>query len=269
MPRKKKEVAPEYHVTVRLTTKCDCKCAHCCFECGPNRSDIMPVEVVKQIKGCFSGHVTWLNVMGGELTLLPDYPDLLNELTFAPMRIVTNGTWVNKEEEKKRFLSTIRELSQGDHHVLVSISRDKLHPKGVGEKAYEWLKSKKTSKDFWFTSATQDLKEEERAIAPVGRAHFNLLGDGFFRMFGARCRCNENEKSMAVLEDGSVTYCQFGAWPMGHLTDGFNELRKVHKRMDKIFIPSCNSCWQSWELSGRQRWSKEKETHDTKVGNDE
>jgi hypothetical protein len=218
----------------------------------------MPLDIVKQVKDCFIGEVSWLNVMGGELTLLPNYSELLSELIFAPMRIVTNGSWALEAETQDKFLLTVRELSQeSSNPIMVSISRDRMHPKGVGEKAYSWMESQRTNSDRWLISTTQDLKEEERAIAPVGRAFFNQLGDGMLRLFGTYCRCHENERSMAVLEDGVVTYCPFGAWPMGYLNEGFKDLREAHERMDKVFIGSCTSCWQNWEYVGKHRWNKD------------
>jgi hypothetical protein len=65
-------------------------------------------------------------------------------------------------------------------------------------------------------------------------------------MFGAYCRAHQHNQSMTVLENGIVTYCMFGAWPMGTLEDSFETLESVRQRMNKVFIPNCVSCWRSW-----------------------
>jgi hypothetical protein len=246
-------------IIVRLTTKCIYKCKHCCFECGPGRKEVMPVEVAKETKECFEGHASWLNVMGGEITLLPHYPELLHELSFAPMRIVTNGWWVDHKRPREKLVSTVKELSKQKFPVFVGVSRDRFHPAGVGDRAFEWLRTQTDFNDDWGFTATKDPEKEERAVAPVGRAWWNELGDEMLRMFGTYCRSHNDRASMTVLEDGVVTYCPFGAWPMGYLDEGFEVLEKERLRIDKIWFSNCVSCWREWEFRGKPKWNGEEE----------
>jgi hypothetical protein len=240
-------------ITVRLTTKCPYQCAHCCFECGPKRHERMTVEIARQVRTCFEGHVSWLNVMGGEITTIPNYPDLLEAMHFVPLRIVTNGWWVTLEQPRQKFLATVRKLSSSGPPIYIGISRDRFHPAGVGDRAFAWLESQNPGfKEDWGFTATKDPKEEERAVAPVGRAYNNELGDDMLRMFGAYCHAHQSNQSMTVLENGAVTYCNFGAWPMGFLSWKFEELEETRLRMSKVFIPNCVSCWRSWK-SGEQK----------------
>ena len=241
-------------ITVRLTTRCLYTCKHCCFSCGPKCNDVMSLDIAKQVRTCFEGHVTWLNVMGGELTLLPNYPELLEAMHFVPLRIVTNGWWVDHEKPRQKLLATIRSMSQQGPPIYLGISRDRFHPAGVGDRAHAWLTEQNPDfKEDWGFTATKDPKEEERAIAPVGRAWENELGDEMLRMFGAYCHAHKNNQSMTVLEDGSVTFCEFGAWPMGYLHWGFDELEEIRVRMSKVFIPNCVSCWRSWTWNGGKK----------------
>lgn len=240
-------------VIVRLTTRCQNTCAHCCYECGPDRTEVMPLAVAQQVRSCFEGQVTWLNVMGGEVTLLPDYPELLEALHFVPLRIVTNGWWVDHVKARRKLLATVRALSAAGPPVYLGISRDRYHPPGVGERAHAWLKQQAKFNDDWGFTATKDPTEEERAIAPVGRAWWNELGDEILRMFSPYCKAHRHREAMTVLEDGSVTFCTFGAWPMGYLHWGFAELEATRKRMEKVWLPNCVSCWRSWMDGGRKQ----------------
>lgn len=241
-------------ITIRLTTRCQFECIHCCFECGPKRTDVMPLEIAKQVRTTFEGHVTWLNVMGGEITLLPNYPELLDALHFVPLRIVTNGWWVDHEKPRQKLLETVRRLSSSGHPVYLGISRDRFHPEGVGDRAYAWLEEQNPGfKEDWGFTMRKDIDAETKAVAPVGRAWMNELGDDMLRMFSAYCHAHKANKSMTVLEDGSVTYCEFGAWPMGYLWWGFDELEEIRERMAKAFIPNCVSCWRTWTWNGGKK----------------
>lgn len=242
-------------VTIRLTTRCQMQCAHCCFECGPKRTDIMSLDIARQVKTTFEGRVSWLNVMGGELTLLPHYPELLDVLHFTVLRIVTNGWWVDHEKPRQKLLETVRRLTASGPKVHIGISRDRHHAEGgaVGHRAYEWLQSQTEFNEDWGFTATKDLDEENRAIAPVGRAWQNELGDDMLRMFGAYCAAHRHNQSMTVLEDGVVTFCQFGAWPLGYLSWGFDELEERRLATSKVFIPNCVSCWRSWAWGGKNK----------------
>ena len=241
---------PGHTVIVRLTARCQNTCRHCCYECGPQRTEVMPLATAQQVRTCFAGQVTWLNVMGGELTLLPNYPELLDALHFVPLRVVTNGWWVDDERARAKLLDTVRTLSHAGPPVYLGISRDRYHPPGVGDRAHAWLTEQIQYQDDWGFTATKDPLEEEKAIAPVGRAWQNDLGDDLLRMFGAYCRAHEHRQSMTVLEDGSVTYCPFGAWPLGYLHWGFDNLEENRARMAKVWIDSCNRCWQTWIWDG-------------------
>ena len=213
----------------------------------------MSIDVARQVRTCFEGHVDWLNVMGGEITLIPNYPELLEAMHFTPLRIVTNGWWVKNAQARVKLLETVRSLSASGPPVFIGISRDRYHPDGVGDQAFEWLQQNTQFNEDWGFTATKDQDEENRAIAPVGRAWHNELGDEMLRMFSAYCHAHRHNRSMTVLEDGSVTFCSFGAWPMGYLWWGFDELEEIRQSMSKVFIPNCVSCWRSWVYGGKQR----------------
>jgi hypothetical protein len=170
------------------------------------------------------------------------------------MRIVTNGWWVNHKRPREKFVATLRDLSKKEFPVVVGISRDRFHPPGVGDAAFRWLEENSDFNDDWGFTATKDPEEEMKAIAPVGRAWLYELGDPMLRMFGSYCRSHDERGSMTILEDGVVTYCPFGAWPLGYVDEGFDTLENEKLRMDKVFIPNCVTCWREWVYYGKKKW---------------
>jgi hypothetical protein len=240
---------------IRLTTKCNFRCGHCCFECGPKRKDRMTPEIAGQTANLLKSNVAWLNVMGGEITLIPHYEELLSTVQVAPMRIVTNGWWVKNQVARDKFVSVVRQLNKAGQ-IHIGISRDRQHPAGVGDAAFSWLSSQITFDDDWGFTQTKDIDEENKSIAPVGRAYLNELGDDMLRMFSAYCQAHEHNKSLTILENGTVTYCPFGAWPIGQVTDTYEALMKRRDHCAKQWIPNCVTCWRQWEGSKKNPKNK-------------
>jgi len=218
----------------------------------------MPVEIMQKINKVFADTndvCYWFNVMGGEPTLHPDYEKLIEILAGRHVRLVTNGWWINNPKAKERLLNFLTSTKAIMH---VGVSRDKFHPAGVGEKAFAFLQEHKIDDDFGLSSPDPD--DEEGSIASVGRAFHNYIG--YMRStFGAYCQSsNTRNTSFTVLEDGTVTHCPFGIWPIGKLEDGidvlYEEKEERVKRWDEI-SPSCRNCYQTWEFRGRFRSSEE------------
>ena len=86
----------------------------------------------------------------------------------------------------------------------------------------------------------------EDVINRVGGAALgclNHLDDERGCGYGPDCAACELRLAVrGVLEDGTVTYCPFGAWPIGYLHWGFAELNEIHERMAKVWISSCVRC---------------------------
>jgi hypothetical protein len=190
--------------------------------------------------------------MGGEPTLHKNYEDLVEVLAGRHVRFVTNGWWVNNEKAKERLLSFLKSTQTKIH---VGVSRDKFHPKGVGEKAFAFLMKNKIDDDFGLS--TPNPEDEEGSIASVGRAYDNYIGH-MRSSFSAYCQTsNTRNTSFTVLEDGTITHCPFGIWPMGFLDDGIKELYEMKEHMTqtwrKAFVTCC-SCYQLWLFRGRVKY---------------
>jgi hypothetical protein len=196
----------------------------------------------------------WFNVMGGEPTLHPEYENLIETLAGRHVRFVTNGWWINNEKAKSRLINFLKSTKTIIH---VGVSRDKFHPAGVGEKAFKYLMDEKIDDDFGLSAPNPD--DEEGAVASVGRAYWNYIG--YMRStFSAYClSSNTRNTSFTVLEDGTVTHCPFGIWPIGTISDTIEDLYEEKncrtKRWDEI-SPSCRTCYQTWIMKGIQIASK-------------
>ena len=194
----------------------------------------------------------WFNVMGGEPTLHPKYEELVETLAPSHVRFVTNGWWINNKKAKDRVLSFLQGTKTQIH---VGVSRDKFHPPGVGDAAFAFLMENGVGDDFGLS--TPNPEDEEGSIASVGRAFDNYIG--YLRSsFMVYCQSsNTRHTSLTVLEDGTVTHCPFGIWPIGMISDGIEYLQKEKKsrveRWDKA-SPSCRECYRAWEFNGRIRF---------------
>lgn len=244
-------------IVVRITDFCNNQCDHCCFECSPKKKHFMNLETMKKINSTFADTKDccyWFNVMGGEPTLHKNYTELIEVLAGRHVRMVTNGWWIKTNLAKNRLLSFLKSTKAIMH---VGVSRDKFHPKGVGEKAFALLQENKVDEDFGLT--TPNPENEEGSIASVGRAYDNYIG--YMRStFDAYCQSsNTRNTSFTVLEDGTVTHCPFGIWPIGFLEDGIERLYKEKQKRvelwDKAMV-NCRNCWEFWTFTGRNRMKK-------------
>jgi radical SAM protein with 4Fe4S-binding SPASM domain len=80
-------------------------------------------------------------------------------------------------------------------------------------------------------------------------------------MFSAYCQSsNTRNTSFTVLEDGTVTHCPFGIWPIGFLEDGIEELYKEKDKRVEIWnraMVTCRRCWRFWEFEGRHKMKED------------
>ena len=245
-------------IVVRITNFCNNHCEHCCFECGPECDLFMSPDIMELINTRFADTKDvcyWFNVMGGEPTLHPNYENLIETLAGRHVRFVTNGWWINNERAKNKFITFLKRTKAIMH---VGVSRDKFHPAGVGEKAFKYLMDEKIDDDFGLSAPNPE--DEEGAVASVGRAYWNYIG--YMRStFGAYClSSNTRNTSFTVLEDGTVTHCPFGIWPIGNVSDSIEDLyeEKIHRteRWNEI-SPSCRSCYEVWLMKGRIKIAKD------------
>lgn len=108
-----------------LSYKCQCACAHCVYNCGPDWADWMSPESVDEaiqaIK--FWQHPFQLHITGGEPFL--NFPLLLHAVKTASRKgitvyLETNAGWCLHEEQAARRLAELRDA--GLEAILISCS---------------------------------------------------------------------------------------------------------------------------------------------------
>ena len=109
------------------TYQCNIQCDHCCYNCGPQRTEKMSMEDAKHIlKGAASSGKRVLELMGGELFL--NYEEL-SELIFYSygiglyVLVDTNGFWGKNFETAKCMLENLSDRGL----KAISLSIDTFH----------------------------------------------------------------------------------------------------------------------------------------------
>jgi hypothetical protein len=162
----------------------------------------MSVKMCERINAWVPRHVV-LNIMGGEFSILEDYPEILVALSRGRnhIRLVTNGFWADKGREK--FFQTMKQIKLASCKTIdVAVSVDSWHKKSNGD-AVKFLKES----DMGICL----IKPPNLSIAditPVGRAWDN----GIVPDYDIQCSC-ESMCSMTITEDGMLSRCPFGYFP--------------------------------------------------------
>lgn len=116
-----------------MTNKCNSKCQICCYDCSPNRNDVIDEELMLQAINQTKelGDIDYICFSGGEPFL---YFDLLKKgLKYAKDKgfmtaVATNGYWGRWPEDERK--DRIKELNVD----LIRISTDEYHLQYISEK---------------------------------------------------------------------------------------------------------------------------------------
>lgn len=110
---------------IRITTKCNMQCAHCCYSCAPGKGEHMDMTTFRQALRHAESYGEYVVLGGGEPTLHPHFEKMLLEaLTVSdeirPM-VITNGTHKRRalmlaQLAKKEVIDA--ELSTDGYHDL-------------------------------------------------------------------------------------------------------------------------------------------------------
>lgn len=221
---------------IRVTNQCDQKCDHCAFRSSPENVGHMSVEMCKRINNWLPLSVV-MNIMGGEFTILKEYPLILLALAEGRdrVRMVTNGFWARDKRKIRKFMSTMEQLKEVCPLVEVAVSGDKWHVKS-GQPAVDILKDNDVGielvKHSW-----------EIELIPMGRAWDNNLPthEGI-----ASCKtmCN-----LFIREDGMICKCPYGYFPLQQFdeTSWFNIQEQIWfwRAGGLVEEMICKSCMQA------------------------
>lgn len=194
---------------LRVTNKCNQKCEHCAFRSSPTHISQMSIKMCEKINDWVPKTVV-LNIMGGEFSVLDNYPEILVALAHNrnQIRLVTNGFWSTNREKSAKFLNTIKRLID-ICRITVAVSTDNWHESLGYRKAIELLEN--FDLDFDFIDAGE-LKTND--IRPIGRAWDNKIVPNS----SIHCAC-EQMSNMIITEDGMVDRCPFGYFPWKHFSE--------------------------------------------------
>ena len=119
---------PPFRVGLLLTERCDASCAHCWFDCGPEKEVAMSRYDAQDYidKAARLPSIEWISLTGGEPML---YPSLVEGLVaYASGRglrteLVTNCNWATTQE---KAVGTLRRLRDTGLDIL-NLSADDFH----------------------------------------------------------------------------------------------------------------------------------------------
>ncbi|KKN91211.1 hypothetical protein LCGC14_0220790 [marine sediment metagenome] len=196
---------------VRVTNQCNQKCRHCCFRSGPEHVGQMSVKMCEKINAWVPVRVA-LNIMGGEFSVLDNYPEMLAALSRDKniVHLVTNGFWTNDKEGIYKFFSAIRGIKRTSECVSVTVSNDHWHKKSTDD----LIKILKNNGLDVTIETARNLGPKGDRISPIGRAWDNKL----VPCNSIHCSC-EVMSSMIITEDGMVNRCPYGYFPWKHFSE--------------------------------------------------
>jgi len=218
-----------YSPTIRITTKCTQSCSHCCFECSPNRNDMMNIDVAKSISDFIKkNNIDVINVMGGEFFCNSDWKDIIRILSDnVVVRLVTNSDWIVLKHEVIDFLLEYK-------NVYMALSKTKFHTNANVQNAIDTL-------DKYGIAYILDKHNINNNVVPVGRGinHF-----GFYHMLGAYCMNPKHCMSFLIDEVGDLYKCPFGLWKIGNVFDNnvLHDLELFNDKFNSAHIMTCSQC---------------------------
>lgn len=213
-------------IIVKFTNLCNESCSHCVFRSGPRFKTHLTPELARQINGWIPRpHITNISSMGGEITLIPNYPELLQILYRGIDQggLMTNGVFVKSDQAFKTFVQTIKSLR--NRHFTVRISQTQYHsPEGYGARAYEKLTKIFKNVEGRFVQIVTHLSP----VVPLGRAFDNNIGIDYWRhhpQLGAYCEVDK--QPIFVDERGFACRCLLGKSRHKHISeDSFDTVKK-------------------------------------------
>jgi hypothetical protein len=186
--------------------------------------------------------------MGGEFTILPDYPEILIALTSGRHKasIVTNGQWAYDKMATNKFLLSIDSVCEICDEVLVAISDDKWHQK-FSKRAQRLYREHSPKAKLIYGVNIPDNK-----LLPLGRAWDNHLSS---REFEVCCGCCKETGQLMVIETGMITLCPMGYFPWKHFgeIDYYDARKHVWKwRAEQLDLGmDCFSCMERDKKQGK------------------
>jgi hypothetical protein len=206
----------------------------------------MSLSKAKEInKFLLNNNIGYVNVMGGEFFMHPDWFDIITALCDGVelVRVVTNGDWAGVEDEKINLLAK-------NLPVYFAISKDRWHTNESVEAAVSFC----LDNDIPHKVATEDQTRGE-SVVPIGRSEFEY---NLYSAFMRYCTKPDRKYSFLIDEHGVIFKCPLGAWDYADTSEyvdgGFDErFKEFTSTFYSEFIPNCSTCIRIWRRHGNRR----------------
>jgi len=207
---------------------------------------MMTIETAGRIRLFLdANHIGIITLMGGEFFCNPSWREIFDILVpgMKYVRLVTNGDWAT-DVSVPDFLKKFKNMK-------VSISDDRWHTNEHVESAV------RLCGEYGINCNTASESETtEDSVVPVGRGE--LVGFGFYSMFGTYCSNPEHVYSFMIDEEGNISKCMFGMWVYTHVDEHADgSFAPVFKETGQIFmttfISNCASCARAYLREKRRQ----------------
>lgn len=193
---------------IRVTNQCNEKCEHCCFRSGPECVGQMSIETCEKINAWVPPESN-LTIMGGEFSILDDYPEMLIALAHnrKAIRLITNGFWSHTDKRIKKFLLTMKQIVVICRQIEIGVSDDGWH-RWSGDYALRLIKHNKLG-----IRPVPMANLSGNNVVPLGRAWDNKIST----IPSDMCHCKA-KWDIIITEDGMICLCPFGYFPWKHFS---------------------------------------------------
>jgi len=225
-------------IGVKLTNHCNDTCDHCVYRAGPKHRKYMTAKTAEMISDWLpQRHGKNISIFGGEITLIPHYPELLKILCskFWQAGILTNGVFANNNIQFDKFVQTIKNLNLS--RLVVRISQTQYHSGEYGKSAFDQLYQKFERSSNVHIQFLDTLE----VIVPVGRAFDNCLGNEEISVCTGQL-----SKQISIDEYGMVYFCPLFYYPYKYFhKDSFDNIYYDvlnWRKKRRIENATCMSC---------------------------
>lgn len=183
---------------------------HCGFSCSINNNTHMTIDTCNNLIDFINKYnIDYVQLMGGELYLNPDYKyiieKILNCKSIIQARIVTNGDWFINDR------SFIKLFYKFKNKVFFAISLDQYH-NDIGR--YNNLINLVHNSNLSYNI----IKEiADRDVVPIGNARINKIN---IRYNTGYCSAGVTDR-LTINENGDISKCFFGLYKIGNINDYF------------------------------------------------
>jgi hypothetical protein len=267
-------------INFQLTSKCNFKCSHCLWSCNRNGKHASDSTILKALN-LISDTGAGVNIIGGEPTLHPKFGETMRDLSRyidgAPVRLVTNGSWVYSKKKTAVFLESLyiflnntndieyfsvlvsddpyhREFWKSNNHI--KLCKDAIHDEFYSEFYGEYTNLEYCN-NFNKFGLGEDYRQYDRIVS-MGRGR-NIYGGGS-TMDNQQCDCAEFRDYIedgdfyvwdkpTIDPHGNISPCCQGAPILGNIHhDGLDILKGRIKTFAKYSKANkygdCASCKQ-------------------------